>query len=104
MFDRCGVVRDADGLAGAAVGLAELEVAAGPLADDDPATWEVRNLLEVAAVLVHAAAAREESRGAHTRSDFPERSDGFLGRLVVSEGALPVFVPLPEFAVTEVGR
>jgi succinate dehydrogenase flavoprotein subunit len=36
---------------------------------------ELDNLIEVAMATMHAAAAREESRGAHTRDDFPQRDD-----------------------------
>ena len=32
-------------------------------------------MLDVAAAVAHAALAREESRGAHTRTDFPKRDD-----------------------------
>jgi L-aspartate oxidase len=44
---------------------------------------EVQNLALAAWALVHAALAREESRGAHTRTDFPDPSPEFEVRLVL---------------------
>jgi L-aspartate oxidase len=43
---------------------------------------EARNLFHLGAALVAGASAREESRGAHTRSDFPSRSPEFERHLV----------------------
>jgi L-aspartate oxidase len=51
--------------------------------DASPAAWEVRNLVDLAGGLLHSAAAREESRGAHTRSDHPELDDELRVRLVL---------------------
>jgi L-aspartate oxidase len=56
---------------------------------------EVQNLLTVSRALVAAALARRESRGTHTRVDFPETDARLLGRFVQVGGAEPVFVPLP---------
>lgn len=39
-----------------------------------PAGWELQNLVEVAELVIRAALAREESRGVHLRTDFPESS------------------------------
>jgi L-aspartate oxidase len=39
---------------------------------DDPVGWETQNLLLVGAAVARSAAWREESRGCHFRSDFPE--------------------------------
>lgn len=38
---------------------------------------EVRNLLDIARLVVHAAIVREESRGAHDRTDFPATREDF---------------------------
>ena len=42
---------------------------------DDADAWKQFNLVTVARLIAHAALAREESRGAHFRADFPERDD-----------------------------
>lgn len=39
---------------------------------DDPAGWETQNLLMVGALMTQAALRREESRGTHARTDFPQ--------------------------------
>jgi L-aspartate oxidase len=80
-----GVLRDATRLARAAEELATAS-------SSDP---EVQNLIDVSSALVHAAAARTESRGTHTRLDHPGTDPAFLGRLVlVAPGASAEFVPL----------
>ena len=38
-------------------------------------TIELDNLLRQSSVTLHGAVAREESRGAHAREDFPDRDD-----------------------------
>jgi L-aspartate oxidase len=70
-----GVVRDAPSLAA-------VELTA-PSPADAVDTCELRNLATVGTALVAAAAARQESRGCHTRRDFPETSPAMAGRLVV---------------------
>ena len=44
---------------------------------DDRQGWEVQNLLTVGALIARAARWREESRGTHTRLDFPETQETF---------------------------
>jgi L-aspartate oxidase len=66
---------------------ASLEEAARACAHDpvgtDPAAWELRNLLTTGRALCAAATAREESRGAHSRTDHPTQSDSFAVRFVI---------------------
>ena len=70
--------------------------ATAALAAMQPGSVEDANLLTVGRALVAGALAREESRGTHTRLDFPERSPRFDGRLVFSHGFTPTLVRLPE--------
>jgi L-aspartate oxidase len=66
LWQQAGLERDAAGLRAAAATLA------GWRADDpSPAGREDANLLDLGRLLVHAALRREESRGAHFRSDLP---------------------------------
>ncbi len=41
----------------------------------EPAGWEVQNMLLLAGLIARSAYERRESRGAHYRTDFPERDD-----------------------------
>jgi L-aspartate oxidase len=50
---------------------------------------ETANLLALARVIVAAALAREESRGAHFRNDFPDPSPAFQHSLVYQQSRLP---------------
>jgi L-aspartate oxidase len=86
MTREAGVLRDAASLERAG---AQLETMAGAA---DP---EVRNLVTVSSALVDAARTRTESRGTHTRLDFPESSSEFLGRFVFGGAMQRRFVPLP---------
>ncbi len=71
-WDKVGIVRDRDGLTRAADTLAAWQAALPPPADQ-PAC-ELANLILTGRLLTEAAFIREESRGAHYRSDFPRSS------------------------------
>ena len=81
MTNEAGVLRSAESLDRARKEVARI-LSVTPRAGD-PATWELRNLAEVGAALLAAAAARTESRGAHTRSDHPLTDPDQRHRLVV---------------------
>ena len=44
--------------------------------------WEVSNLYLLATAIVRSALLRQESRGSHWRSDFPETSEAWKKRIV----------------------
>lgn len=95
MSSHAGVVRDSQGLARAGVVLdriAALESACGAT-PTSIGHLELRNLVTVGRALLAAATAREESRGCHTRGDFPSSSDALEGRFVTS-GRGVHFAPL----------
>ncbi len=102
MWDDVGVIRDAAGLDRGIAALAEIEaelLATGVPAGDRrfDLTWHdwlnLRSLVEVSAVIARAAKARENSRGAHFRADFPAPGDLATSRFTVAElrgGALAI--------------
>ncbi len=94
MSSDCGVVRDADGLRRASATLRDLARRADELSARSIAGYEVIDLLRVSQSIVASATARTESRGSHTRRDFPGSSEDMLGRFVSRGGPAPVFVAL----------
>jgi fumarate reductase flavoprotein subunit len=83
MWNDVGILRSAAGLKRALVDLDELDALLSEtgVADDDRRynlTWHdwinLRSLLAVSRAIATAALAREDSRGAHYREDFPARS------------------------------
>jgi len=86
MWDDAGIVRDSAGLARAQAALATLSVALDDYAPP-PSCHErafnlhwhdwlnLKSLVAVSRVIVCAARARENSRGAHYRADFPDAGD-----------------------------
>ncbi len=86
MMERVGIFRTENSLVEAIEALRELRERAThiPLGttslranQDLWQIWELNNLITVSMVIAQGALARKESRGAHFREDYPERSDGF---------------------------
>ncbi|MCA3366009.1 MAG: FAD-binding protein [Roseomonas sp.] len=93
MWDKAGILRDAAGLAEAtsALDALEAELDASGVAGANCAfnlTWHdwlnLKSLLLVSRAIVVASQAREESRGAHWREDFPETRDDRAGLAATS--------------------
>ena len=70
----------------------------------DRVTAEDRNLLDVSWAMAVSALFREESRGAHYRTDFPHTDDArFRGHTVVHRRQIhlqPIAVPIPASATS----
>ncbi|MCA3306770.1 MAG: FAD-binding protein [Roseomonas sp.] len=88
MWDKAGILRDAAGLAEATSGLDALEAELDRSGVDGAnrafnMTWHdwlnLKSLLLVSRAIVVASQAREESRGAHWREDFPQTNDEVAG-------------------------
>ena len=69
-WDKAGIIREKDGLNQAADTLAGWQSSLP--APTDQTSYELSNLILTGRLLTEAAYIREESRGAHFRSDFPK--------------------------------
>jgi fumarate reductase flavoprotein subunit len=93
MEQGAGIYRSGDSLAKAADKLRDLQQRLSTARIEDHsrtfntelvAALELANMLDVAESIVHSALLREESRGAHQRTDFPARDDGrFLAHSLI---------------------
>lgn len=94
MWDTVGILRDEKGLKKATGILADWENSYAPRCSVED--LETANMLTVGAAIAEAALAREESRGAHFRSDHPYRDDenGQKHSLLSKEGYHVRYVPI----------
>lgn len=94
MSQEVAVVRSAEGLARARAAIdalaAEANAQGGDPETDSRERWELRNLIDAARSVIDNAAFREESRGAHYRSDFPATNADLAGQhtLRAADGSL----------------
>jgi fumarate reductase flavoprotein subunit len=111
MEQGAGIYRSADSMAKCADKLSELQdrLPSASLEDRSRtfnteliAALELENLLDIAETIVHSARHREESRGAHQRTDFPARDDErFLAHSLVHRSADgSMRVEYPKVAIT----
>lgn len=84
MMEQVGVFRTEEGMAQAVEKVRELKIRYQDVRVDDHGkiyntdilnAWELGSLLDIAEVTAVSALARQESRGAHAREDFPTRND-----------------------------
>ena len=116
MWDEVGVLREETGLKRGLDGIAEVASELMDAGVDDTnlafnLTWHdwlnLRSLCDISEVIAHAALARENSRGAHYREDFPdsgamEDSDFTVARL--NEGKVEVSREPVRFTIVRPGE
>ena len=77
MWRKVGIERNAVDLESARQQIEFWDRYVGPLEFSMTKGWEMQNLLLVARLMIAAALARTESRGTHSRSDYPQTDSHF---------------------------
>jgi L-aspartate oxidase len=90
MWDQVGIVRDGETLSGAKATLSAWHASLSP--PTDRPSHELADLILCGRLVTEAALLRQESRGAHYRSDFPEPRDQWRRHIVFRRGASPASV------------
>jgi len=80
MWRNMGVRRDAEGLREAEENIEQWCRYVLGLQFSRPSGWELQNMLSMARFMTRAARCREETRGCHVRTDFPQRDDEHWNR------------------------
>jgi len=75
MWRNVGIVRQAEDLAEADALIEFWQSYVLDKVFDQPAGWELQNMLTLGRLMAHAAHLRTETRGVHYRADYPERDD-----------------------------
>jgi L-aspartate oxidase len=88
MWRKVGIVRDAEGLAEAAAQVDFWCHYALEQVFDDPRGWTLQNMLTVARLIIAAALARTETRGVHSRSDFPAPDPAWTRPIILKRRVL----------------
>jgi L-aspartate oxidase len=89
-WDHCGVLRSGADLERA---IELLDVKSSPREGAARGDYELRNLHTVAGLIARCAVARRESRGAHYRTDYPEKRPEFQTHSTIWLGGDVEFVP-----------
>ena len=93
MWRACGVRRDAARLQDALEDIDQWCSYVLPRQFTDPKGWELQNMLTISRLMIRSALERNESRGVHVRTDFPNVDDDHWQRhLAFRRDARPIAV------------
>ncbi len=117
MWDKVGIIRDAAPMAEAisALGQIDAELDAYSLIDHQRGfnlSWHdwmnLKNLVQVSRVIIEAALARKDSRGAHFRTDYPEagplETSAYTSVTMNADGALGIAMKPVKFTRVKPGQ
>jgi L-aspartate oxidase len=88
-WERCGILRSGDGLMEACEKLGQTPLA--PCPQPQRSLYELRSMHTVTHLIARCALARKESRGAHFRTDYPEKRPEFQKHSFISRHNEPTF-------------
>jgi L-aspartate oxidase len=91
MWHQCGILRSGDELKSLIAWLEALQW--DPTSRAGRGEFELRNIRDLCRLMARCALAREESRGGHYRTDFPQKSAAFEKHSAVRRGGEPYFTP-----------
>lgn len=84
MWDYVGIVRNEESLQKAKAQVEEISLKMQKLKPRKLRDWiECQNMIETSKVIIESCLLREESRGAHFRSDFPEEDKNFEVNIII---------------------
>ncbi|MFB3778045.1 MAG: L-aspartate oxidase [Bryobacteraceae bacterium] len=89
-WEKCGIIRDREGLTAVRDRLRSLPMRPCPYPNQ--AIYELRGMREIVYLIACCGLAREESRGAHYRTDYPEKRPEFRKHSRITKGNEATFL------------
>lgn len=96
MWRNCGVRRDHDRLTEALEAVDQWRRYVLARQFEDFSGWELQNMLTVARIMIQSALTREESRGVHLRTDFPQLNDARFRQRICLTGETLTMLEVPQ--------
>lgn len=85
MTENVGIIRDKSGLISAKEKVEQINSSIKDIKNENLKDFELQNIVTLSKLVIESALEREESRGAHFRSDFPEKNDNMWKKNIVKK-------------------